>query len=168
MGTMEPRIPLSAGTPAYRRLSLALVIAGLVTFSLLYSVQSLLPVFAQEFKVSAEQASLAVSLATGAMAVTLLIASVISDRIGRRQMMTVSLFAASLLTLLSAVLPGWHALLLTRFLMGIALAGIPAVAMAYVAEEVHGDSIGGVMSLYIGGSAIQRTEWPVNGTDMGK
>jgi MFS transporter, YNFM family, putative membrane transport protein len=154
MGTMEPRIPLSAGTPAYRRLSLALVIAGLVTFSLLYSVQSLLPVFAQEFKVSAEQASLAVSLATGAMAVTLLIASVISDRFGRRQMMTASLFAASLLTLMSAVLPGWHALLLTRFLMGIALAGIPAVAMAYIAEEVHGDSIGGVMGLYIGGSAI--------------
>ena len=86
-----------------------------------------------------------VSLATGAMALTLLVASVISDRVGRRQMMTASLFAGSLLTLSSAVLPGWHTLLVTRFLTGIALAGIPAVAMAYVAEEVSGSSIGAAM-----------------------
>jgi MFS transporter, YNFM family, putative membrane transport protein len=152
--TMSARVAISSGTPAYRRLSLALVIAGLATFSLLYSVQSLLPVFAKEFKVSAGEASLVVSLATGAMAITLLVASVISDSIGRRQMMAASLFAASVLTLVSAVLPGWHALLLTRFLIGIALAGIPAVAMAYIAEEVHGDSIGGAMGLYIGGAAI--------------
>jgi YNFM family putative membrane transporter len=152
--TMAPHVPISSGTPAYRRLSLALVIAGLATFSLLYSVQSLLPVFAKEFKVSAGEASLVVSLATGAMAITLLVASVISDSIGRRQMMAASLFAASALTLVSAALPGWHALLLTRFLIGIAAAGIPAVAMAYIAEEVHGDSIGGAMGLYIGGGAI--------------
>jgi MFS transporter, YNFM family, putative membrane transport protein len=146
--------PISSGTPAYRKLSLALLIAGFATFSLLYSVQSLLPIFAQSFKVSAGEASLVVSLATGAMALTLLVASVISDRIGRRQMMTASLFAGSVLTLTSAALPGWNALLVTRFLTGIALAGIPAVAMAYVAEEVSGNSIGAAMGLYIAGSAI--------------
>jgi YNFM family putative membrane transporter len=133
---------------------LALLIAGFSTFSLLYSVQSLLPVFARSFDVSAGEASLVVSLATGAMALTLLVASVISDRVGRRQMMTASLFAGSLLTLSSAVLPGWHTLLVTRFLTGIALAGIPAVAMAYVAEEVSGNSIGTTMGLYIAGSGL--------------
>jgi MFS transporter, YNFM family, putative membrane transport protein len=145
---------ISSGTPAYRKLSLALLIAGFSTFSLLYSVQSLLPIFARSFNVSAGEASLVVSLATGSLAITLLVASVISDRIGRRQTMTASLFAGSLLTLTSAVLPGWHALLVTRLLTGIALAGIPAVAMAYVAEEVHGNSIGAAMGLYIAGSAI--------------
>ena len=145
---------ISSGTPRYRKLSLALVIAGFSTFSLLYCVQSLLPIFAHDFNVSATQASLVVSLATGALAISLLLASVISDRIGRRQIMTVSLFAGALLTLLSAVLPGWHMLLFTRFLTGIALAGIPAIAMAYVAEEVDGSSIGGAMGLYIAGSAI--------------
>jgi MFS transporter, YNFM family, putative membrane transport protein len=145
---------ISSGTPAYRKLSVALLIAGFATFSLLYSVQSLLPIFAQTFKVSAAEASLVVSLATGAMALTLLVASVISDRIGRRQMMTASLFAGSVLTLASAMLPGWNTLLVTRFLTGIALAGIPAVAMAYVAEEVNGSSIGAAMGLYIAGSGI--------------
>src|ERR1700732_4298952 len=152
--TMPPHVPISSGTPAYRRLSLALVIAGLATFSLLYSVQSLLPVFAKEFKVSAGEASLVVSLATGAMDITLLFASIVSGGIGRREMMAASLFAASVLTLVCAVVPGWHALLLTRFLIGVAVAGIPAVAMAYIAEEVRGDSIGGAMGLYIGGAAI--------------
>jgi YNFM family putative membrane transporter len=146
--------PISSGTPAYRKLAVALLIAGFATFSLLYSVQSLLPVFARSFNVSAGEASLVVSLATGAMALTLLVASVISDRVGRRQMMTASLFAGSLLTLSSAVLPGWHTLLVTRFLTGIALAGIPAVAMAYVAEEVSGNSIGATMGLYIAGSGL--------------
>jgi YNFM family putative membrane transporter len=146
---MAAHVPISSGTPAYRRLSLALVIAGFATFSLLYSVQSLLPVFAKEFKVSAGEASLVVSLATGAMAI-----SIVSDSIGRREMMAASLFAASVLTLVCAVVPGWHALLLTRFLIGVAVAGIPAVAMAYIAEEVRGDSIGGAMGLYIGGAAI--------------
>ncbi|HVW69903.1 MAG TPA: MFS transporter [Steroidobacteraceae bacterium] len=146
--------PISSGTPAYRRLSLALVIAGLATFGLLYSVQSLLPVFTRDFHVSAAEASLVVSFATGAMAVTLLMASVISDRVGRQRMMTGSLFLAAALTLVSVVLPGWHTLLAMRFLTGIAMAGIPAIAMTYVAEEVHADSIGGAMGLYIAGSAI--------------
>jgi YNFM family putative membrane transporter len=146
--------PISAGTNAYRKFSLALVIAGFATFSLLYSVQSLLPVFSRTFGVSAGAASLVVSLATGPLAIALIAASVVSDRIGRQRMMTISLFAGSLLTLASAMLPGWHVLLATRFLTGVALGGIPAVAMAYVAEEVSAASIGGAMGVYIAGSAI--------------
>lgn len=145
---------ICAGTPAYRRFALALVIAGLSTFALLYSVQSLLPVFAHEFHVSAEESSLVVSLATGALALMLLIASVISDRVGRREMMVMSLFAGAILTIVSAALPGWHALLFTRFLTGIALSGIPAIAMTYLAEEVDAKTIGGTMGLYIAGAAI--------------
>ena len=78
MATDSASTRISAGTPAYRRLALALVIAGLSTFALLYSVQSLLPVFARDFHVSAAESSLVVSLATGAMALMLLIASVVS------------------------------------------------------------------------------------------
>ena len=57
------------GTPAYRRLTLAMLFAGFSTFSLLYSVQPLLPEFARDFDLSAEAASLAVSLGTGPLAV---------------------------------------------------------------------------------------------------
>src|SRR6201994_677098 len=113
MATDSVSTRISAGTPAYRRLALALLIAGLSTFALLYAVQSLLPVFAHEFNVSAAESSLVVSLATGSMALMLLVASVVSDRVGQREMMVASLFAGSILTIVSAALPGWHALLFT-------------------------------------------------------
>src|SRR5690348_17534556 len=92
-------VPIAAGTPEYRRLRLALLITGFTTFGVLYCVQSLLPIFSRTFQVSAAAASLVVSLATGSMALMLLFASVISDRVGRRQLMVASLFAGSILTL---------------------------------------------------------------------
>src|SRR5581483_4794829 len=100
------------------------------------------------------EASLVVSLSTRAMAIMLLFASVVSDRVGRRQLMTASLFANALLTLASGAAPCWHTLLFMRLLTGIAISGIPAIAMTYVAEEVDAGSLGAAMGLYISGSAL--------------
>ena len=55
---------IQVGTPEYRQLSIAMMAAGLATFALLYNVQPLLPVFSHAFGVSAENASLTVSIAT--------------------------------------------------------------------------------------------------------
>ncbi len=142
------------GSPAYRRLTIAMLFAGFSTFSLLYSVQALLPLFAAYYRLSAEGASLAVSLATGPLSVAILFAGMISDRVGRRPIMVFAMIAAGALTFLAALAPGWWPLLGLRLLTGIALAGVPAVAMAYVSEEVRGDSVGAAMGLYIAGSAL--------------
>ena len=146
--------PIALGTPAYRRLTLAMLFAGFSTFSLLYSVQPLLPLFAAQFGLTAEGASLAVSLATGPLAIGILFAGFVSDRVGRRPLMIAAMFAAGALTLAAAVVPGWSGLLVLRFMTGVALAGVPAVAMAYVAEEVDAGSVGAAMGLYIAGSAL--------------
>ncbi len=135
-------------------MTFALLMAGFSTFGLLYGVQPLLPQFARLFGVNAATSSLAVSFSTGAMALTFIPAGVLSDRIGRRPVMIASLFASAALTLLSALLPGWGSLLALRALIGIALAGVPSVAMAYVSEEVDPSSVGAAMGLYIGGAAI--------------
>jgi YNFM family putative membrane transporter len=145
---------LAAGTPGYRRLTWAMLFAGFATFSTLYAVQPLLPLLAAHYRLSAEAVSLAVSLATGPLAVGILVAGAVSDRLGRRALMVAAMMAAALLTLAAAVIPGWYALLALRFLAGLALAGVPAVAMAYVAEEVDAASIGSAMGLYIAGSAL--------------
>ncbi len=150
----DSEAPLRQGTPAYRRLTLAMLFAGFSTFSLLYSVQPLLPLFAADYGLSAEGASLAVSLATGPLAIGILFAGVLSDRIGRRPLMVWAMFVAGALTLAAALVPGWSALLALRLLTGVALAGVPAVAMAYVAEEVDVASVGAAMGLFIAGSAI--------------
>ncbi|GAA3695502.1 MFS transporter [Sphingomonas cynarae] len=145
---------LAAGSVAYRRLTLAMLFAGFATFSTLYAVQPLLPLLAAHYALSAEAASLAVSLATGPLALGILVAGALSDRVGRRPLMVAAMMAAGILTLAAAVAPGWYMLLALRLLAGLALAGVPAVAMAYVAEEVDAASVGSAMGLYIAGSAL--------------
>ncbi len=69
--------------------------------------------------------------------------------------MTLSLLASSsLIDGVAAFLPDWHALLAVRALEGFALGGVPAVAMAYLAEEVAPEGLGLAMGLYVGGTAI--------------
>ena len=98
--------PIARGSAAFRRLTLAMLFAGFSTFSLLYSVQPLLPSFAAQFGLSAEAASLAVSLATGLLAIGILFAGMLSDRLGRRPLMIAAMFAGSALTLAAALVPG--------------------------------------------------------------
>jgi YNFM family putative membrane transporter len=145
---------LVSGTPEFRRLNRALFAAGFSTFAILYCVQPLLPEFSREFEVSAAVSSLSLSVSTGLLAVAMLVAGSLSEVWGRKPVMVASLLASALLTILSAAAPNWTSLLLARMLIGITLSGLPAVAMAYVSEEVDPKSIGLAMGLFIGGNAV--------------
>ncbi len=63
----------------YLRVTLSFFMVGLATFALLYFVQPILPLLSDDFSVSPAQASLSLSLATGFMAVGLLITGPLSD-----------------------------------------------------------------------------------------
>jgi len=142
------------GTPAFRRTNLALFAAGFATFGLLYCVQPLMPEFTRDYHVSEATSALSLSLTTGVLAVMMLIAGAVSDAIGRKSVMVVSLLVSAVLVLVSAWMPSWTALLVVRTLLGITLSGLPAVAMTYLSEEMHPESIGLGMGLYISGSAV--------------
>lgn len=142
------------GTPAFLHTNLALFAAGFATFALLYCVQPLMPVFSGDFGVGPAEASLALSLTTGLLSVSMLVASTISEVWGRKPVMVASLLVSAVLTVVCAVLAHWPTLLLARALTGVTLSGLPAVAMAYVGEEMHPRSIGLAMGLYIGGSGL--------------
>lgn len=142
------------GTPAYRRISLALFLAGFATFSLLYSVQPLLPEFARHFGVGAGTSALALSLSTGLLAVSILFAGALSQSVGRRWLMFASMVLAATCNLLAALAPSWHTLLLARAAEGVVLGGVPAVAMAYLSEEIDAGGLGFSMGLYVGGTAF--------------
>ncbi len=142
------------GTPEFRRTNLALFSAGFATFALLYCVQPLMPVFARDFHVSAAQSSLSLSLTTGLLAPAMIVAGALSESRGRKSMMVASLLASALLTLLSAFVPHWGLFLALRALAGITFAGLPAISMAYLSEEVHPGSIGLAMGLAIGGNGL--------------
>jgi YNFM family putative membrane transporter len=143
-----------AGDAGFRRLAAALFAAGLGTFALLYSTQALLPVLSHEFGVSPAMSALTLAVTTAGVGVGLLPAAWLSDEVGRTRVMGLSLVLSSALGLLSALAPSFGVLLLLRGLEGLALAGLPAVAMAYLTEEVHPEALGGAVGLYIGGNAI--------------
>ncbi|MGF6791660.1 MFS transporter, YNFM family, putative membrane transport protein [Paraburkholderia tuberum] len=145
---------LERGSRAYWRASLALLFAGYATFSLLYCVQPLLPSFSEAFNVTPAQSSLSLSLSTAALALAIFVAGFVSEGWSRHKLMTLSLTVSSVLTIGVSVAPHWHQLLVLRTLEGLALGGVPAVAMAYLAEEVHPDGLGLAMGLYVGGTAI--------------
>jgi YNFM family putative membrane transporter len=130
------------------------VLAGYSTFSLMYCVQPLLPVLARAFHLNATQSSLALSVTTGLLALSIFAAGAVSEMAGRKVLMAASLCSAAVLNVLAAFAPTWPLLLLARGLEGIALGGAPAVAMAYLAEEVEPQSLGFAMGLYIGGTAL--------------
>jgi YNFM family putative membrane transporter len=131
-----------------------LFLGGFATFSLLYSVQPLLPVFAADFHVTPAASSLAISLTTALLAVSIIGAASLAERVGKRRLMTLSLAAASLLMLATAAAPSWTVLLTCRAAAGVALGGVPAVAMAYLAEEIEPAGLGFSMGLYIAGNAF--------------
>ncbi|KQO65442.1 MULTISPECIES: MFS transporter [unclassified Methylobacterium] len=144
---------IEAGTPAFRRTAIALGAAGFSTFAVLYGVQPLLPIFADDFAVSPAESSLALSLPCAMLAIALLVVSPLSEVWGRKPIMVASLFASALLTIVAVLVPSWHGFLALRALTGLAASGLPAVAMAYLGEEMHGRAIGLSMGLLIGGNA---------------
>lgn len=152
-GTMSSPY-IERGTSRFRKASAALFAGGFVTFSTLYDTQPLLPVFVEEFHVSPAMASLSLSLSTSTLAIAMIGAALLSERIGRKPLMVFALFASSLLALFTSFSPSFSLLLLLRILQGVVLAGLPAIAMAYVGEEFHPYSLGAAMGLYVSGTSI--------------
>jgi len=152
--TLETTERLHHGDAGMRRVRLGLFAAGLATFALLYVPQPLLPLLSRAFHTSPTQASLAMSAGTFALAIAVIPVSSLSEVRGRREVMTVSVLAASVLGLIAPLSPSLAVLIGVRVLQGFALAGVPATAMAYLAEEVDQADLGRAMGLYIAGNAI--------------
>ncbi len=143
-----------AGSGGYRRVTAALYGAGLASFAAMYCTQALLPSLSTYYRITPATAALTVSLTTGMLALSIIPASVLSERYGRITVMLTSGVLSSVIGLLLPLSPTLGVLLVGRALQGAALAGIPAVAMAYLAEEVHASSLGSAMGRYIAGTTV--------------
>lgn len=148
----DPRA--SANSPAYRRAMIALFCAGLATFVQLYSPQGLLPDIALEFGVSAGTSSWAVGAATIGVAAGVLPWARLSDRVGRVRAMRWAIVAAVVVGLLLPFAPSFELLVTIRVIEGIALAGIPAIAVTALAETVRPAVLGVAIGTYIAGNTI--------------
>ena len=151
---VAPPALIRAGTPEFRRISAALWCAGVGTFVLLYAVQGLLPMFSRAYDVSPAVSSLTISMATGALALAVLPVSALAESRGRKRVLTTSMTAAAVLGLVAPLAPDFGVLLVVRTLQGVAMAGVPALAMAHLAQEVDPRSLGRAMGILIAGNTF--------------
>lgn len=145
---------ITRGTRRFTHATLALFCAGLSTFAVLYCVQPILPVFSQSFHLTPAQSSLSLSVTTAMMALGLLVTGPLSDAIGRKSVMSISLLLAAFFTLICATMSSWEGVLAMRALTGLALSGVAAVAMTWLSEELHPVFLSFSMGLYISGNSI--------------
>lgn len=141
-------------TTGFRRLMTGLFFAGVATFAQLYSPQGLLPLIVSDMQVSADQAALLISASTIGLALAVIPWSFVGDRLGRKPAMTISIIAACLFGIGATLAPTFGLILSFRILEGAALGGVPALAMAYLNEEVHPAAASQSAGTFIAGTVI--------------
>ncbi|NDK30927.1 MFS transporter [Nesterenkonia haasae] len=143
---------LQPGSPPYRRLLVALFFVGVATFAQLYSPQGLLPLIAEDQEVSADQAALMVSMATLGLALGVIPWSYIGDAYGRKKAMVWAVTLACVFSVLTVIMPTFALALTMRFVEGVMLGGVPALAVAYLSEEVSPRVAAVAAGTYISGT----------------
>ncbi|MGC7098976.1 MFS transporter [Amycolatopsis lurida] len=154
-------------------MTVAVAAAGISSFALLYAPQPVLPQLAERFHLDPGGASLAVSVATGALAISVLPIATLSEVIGRRRVILASVISSVLLGLALPFAPDFTSLLVLRALQGIAIAGFAGVAAAYLAERlgkagvaaavgamIAGNTVGGMLGRLSSGFAADWLGWP--------
>lgn len=142
------------GTGPYRRLLAGLFFAGLATFAQLYSPQGVLPLIADQLQISASQSALTVSAATIGLAVGVIPWSMVADHIGRVRSMSIAVVTATILALAVPFAPSFPLLLSGRLLEGLMLGGVPAIAIAYLNEEVDARHATRAAGTYVAGTTV--------------
>lgn len=142
------------GSVEYRRLLAALFCAGVATFAQLYSPQALLPLIARTLHTGAAASALMVSSSTIGLAIGVIGWSTLADRIGRVKAMSLSVGVATVLGLMVPFVPTFQMLLAGRFLEGLALGGVPAIAVAYLSEEIETGHAARAAGTYVAGTTI--------------
>ncbi|ASR34306.1 MFS transporter [Prauserella marina] len=142
------------GRSTVRRTTVAMTAAGICSFALLYAPQPVLPQLADQFALGPGKASLAISVATGALALAVLPIAVLSEVVGRRPIIVASVLASALLGLLLPFAPSFEVLLVLRVLQGVAIAGFPGVAAAYLVEQLGKAGVAAAVGAMIAGNTV--------------
>ncbi|MGR6980718.1 MFS transporter [Testudinibacter sp. P27/CKL/0425] len=141
-------------TRAYFWATLVLSVSSFLVFANLYVVQPLLSLFVERYGVSLNVANGIFAAASLGMSLCLIPWALLADRYGRRLVMLLSLSLSALFSFLLVFSDSITAWIVLRFLQGIALAGLPAVAIAYISEEFEADAVIPAVGIYIAANSI--------------
>lgn len=145
---------IEVGTKAFWRATLAMSLGSFLIFANLYFTQPLLPMLASEFGVSPLTASYSFTLSTLMLGVSLLLYGPLSDALGRRAIMLTTMVGAVGCTLLLSQVHSFGALLALRALQGFFLGGLPAIAIAYMGDEMSRKALVSAVGFYISANSL--------------
>jgi MFS transporter, YNFM family, putative membrane transport protein len=134
--------------------SLAVATAGFAAFVNLYSPQALLPRLANEFHVGPGEISALMTAGTAAIALSAPFSGALADVTGRKRLITAAMFAVVAPTLIMTFAGSVAQLTFWRFVQGMLLPPIFAVAVAYIGDEWPPSDVARVAGIYISGSSI--------------
>lgn len=135
-------------------LLLAVIFTTIAAFLQVYSVQSILPVLVRDLHATEVQAGWAVGATILAIALLSPFTGMLSDALGRKKVIAVSLLLLGILTALTALSDSIASLIVMRFLQGLSIPGITVVLLAYIGEEFSGGKMARLMSLYVTASVL--------------
>ncbi|WP_296057178.1 MFS transporter [uncultured Amphritea sp.] len=155
---------IESGSKQFWRATIALCIGSFMIFSNVYVTQPILPQLQQEFSLTTLEVSWSFTVTTLMLGLSLLFYGPLSDAVGRRVLMLVSMAGVCVCTLLLSRVESFSELVLLRGLQGMFLGGLPAIAIAYMGDEysrkalllavglyISGNSLGGISGRLIGG-----------------
>ncbi|MGC2939579.1 MULTISPECIES: MFS transporter [unclassified Brevibacterium] len=148
---------MSTGEPSptsTRRTVAAVFLAGVSVFLVLYETQGLLPAIRDAYGIDGPTASLTVSATNVAMACFLIPFSMLAPRIGHARQIGAGVIVAAILALVLPFTPTPELLIAVRFLQGLAIASVPATAMAYLSLRLPPAALPGAIGVYIAGNTI--------------
>jgi YNFM family putative membrane transporter len=136
------------------RRKIAVATTGFCAFLNLYSPQALLPELAREFAASPAEMSSVMTASAAAIALTAPFTGALADVIGRKRVITAAMLAVVIPMGLIALSTSLESMIVWRFLQGLLLPPIFAVAIAYVGDEWPTAQIPAVAGLYVTGASI--------------
>lgn len=135
-----------------------LIAATLLIFFQAYMVAPIIPHLAEIFQVDNQTIGLVVPAYMIPYGITSLIFGLVSDRVGRRPVMLMSLFAVVILAMLSATAQSATQLIIWRLLTGLSASGIIPQILTLIGElypyERRGRPMGWIFGAMAGGMAF--------------
>lgn len=130
-------------------------VIGFFAFLNVYAIQSVLPMVMLDFHASAVHAGMTVGATVLAVGLVSPVMGMLSDALGRKGIICLSMFAMTVPTALIPVSQSLDTLIALRFMQGLAVPGIVVVLIAYIAEEFRaGGGVARMTATYVGGTVM--------------
>ncbi|HEY7989859.1 MAG TPA: MFS transporter, partial [Stellaceae bacterium] len=133
---------------------LGVFVIGVAAFIQLWAIQALLPTLVVYFHENEARVSLTISATTLAVTLMAPFTGVVADVVGRRRIIVAALFLLVVPTALIGMSQSLDQIIVLRFVQGLLLPPVFAVAVAYIGDELPRDQVAAVTATYTTGSVL--------------